>query len=95
MIEQKDGRICVSGAVTLENALALREQMAKYLGGSQCVIDFAGVTEIDSAAVGLMLDWLRLGRAAGTRVQFTGLGDAVSSLVDLYGVGDLLPASSA
>ena len=90
MIREADGRLYVSGPVTMDNALELLESGSQYLGGSQTVIDFSEVTEIPSSSVSLMLEWSRRARAAGGQVQFANLGEAITSLTDLYGVEDLI-----
>ena len=95
MIEEKDGRVFISGPITLENALTLRKEMDAYLSRSTCLVDLSKVTEIDSAAVSLMLDWQRRARSAGTGLRFANIGESISSLIDLYGVRELiLPANS-
>jgi len=90
MIEEKNGRVYISGPVNLENALDLRRQMNEFLRRSQCVVDLSEVTEVDSAAVSLLLDWQRHARASGTSVHFANLGESISSLIDLYGVEELI-----
>lgn len=90
MIREADGRLYISGPVTLHNALQLLEAGSQYLRGSDSVIDFSEVSEIDSSAVSLMLEWSRRGRAAGKQVRFANLGEAITSLTDLYGVEDLI-----
>ena len=95
MIRERDGRVYVGGPVTLENATVLLREMSKYIGREQRIIDFSEVTEIDSAAVSLMLELSRKARAAGGSVCFANLGDSITSLTDLYGVEDLIaPAGS-
>ena len=95
MIREADGRLYVSGPVTMENALELLESGSRYLGGSQTVIDFSEVSEIDSSSVSLMLEWSRRARAAGGQVRFANLGEAITSLTDLYGVKDLIPLDAS
>ncbi|UCH46762.1 MAG: STAS domain-containing protein [Betaproteobacteria bacterium] len=90
MIREADGRLYVSGPVTLKNAIALLEAGGQYLGRSQTVIDFSEVSEIDSASVSLMLEWSRQARVKGGEVRFANLGEAVKSLTNLYGVEDLI-----
>ena len=91
MIREKDGRLHIDGPVTLENAMTLRNQSEQYFDRPQLLFDFSEVREIDSAAVSLMLEWLRKGRATGCEVRFANLGESITSLTDLYGVEDLIP----
>ena len=90
MIRESDGRVYVTGPVTLENATLLLEAGGQFLGNSQAVIDFSEVSEIDSASVSLMLEWSRQARAKGGEVRFANLGEAIRSLTNLYGVKDLI-----
>lgn len=95
MIREEGGRLLVSGPVTLEYAMKLREESEQYFNGSHLLIDFSEVREIDSAAVSLMLEWSRKARATGSDVRFTNLGDSITSLTDLYGVEDLISVDAA
>jgi phospholipid transport system transporter-binding protein len=95
VIREKDGRLHIKGPVTLENAMTLRDQSEQYFDRPQLLFDFSEVSEIDSAAVSLMLEWLRKGRATGCEVRFANLGESITSLTDLYGVEDLLPVNAA
>ncbi len=90
MIRAQDGRLIISGPVTLENAMTLLEAAGPHLTGSETVIDFSEVSEIDSASVSLMLEWSRQARATGGEVRFANLGEAVRSLTTLYGVQELI-----
>jgi phospholipid transport system transporter-binding protein len=90
VIHEADGRLYVSGPVTMENAAALLEAGVRQLGRSPVVIDFSEVSEIDSASVSLMLEWSRQARIKGTEVRFANLGKAIKSLTNLYGVEHLI-----
>lgn len=90
MIRESNGRLYISGPVTLENAMQLLEAGDRHLGGSEKVIDFSEVSEIDSASVSLMLEWSRRARAKGIQLRFANLGESIRSLTDLYGVEDLI-----
>lgn len=95
MIREKDGRLYISGPITLENAMTLRAQSEPYFDRSQLLFDFSEVSEVDSAAVSLMLEWSRKARATGCEVRFANLGESITSLTDLYGVEDLIPVDAA
>jgi phospholipid transport system transporter-binding protein len=95
MIREKDGRLYISGPITLENVMTLREQSEQYFDRSKLLFDFSEVSEIDSAAVSLMLEWSRKAHATGCEVHFANLGESITSLTDLYGVEDLIPLEAA
>ncbi|MEO8037200.1 MAG: STAS domain-containing protein [Betaproteobacteria bacterium] len=91
MIRREDGRLVVEGAITLVNVTAL---LAEGLGmiDRDCVqIDLAEVTEADSSAVALLIEWARAARRAGRRIVYLNLDNSLRSLVSLYDVGELLP----
>lgn len=90
MIRESNDRLYVNGPVTLENVLQIVEAGTRYLDGAPKVFDFSEVSEIDSAAVSLMLEWSRRARANGAQVRFANLGESIRSLIDLYGVADLI-----
>ena len=54
------------------------------------LVDLSGVTEVDSAAVSLLLEWRRAAARANRRVDFFNLPNNLRSLADLYGVSRLL-----
>jgi phospholipid transport system transporter-binding protein len=53
-------------------------------------VDLRDVTELDSAAVSLLLEWRRAAAKANRRVEFVNLPDSLKSLAELYGVSHLL-----
>ena len=61
------------------------------IAGGQHVIDFSGLTAVDSAAVAVLLAWQRAARARSIVLSFINLPDMLQSLADLYGVAGLLP----
>lgn len=87
-----DGERCVlEGPVTLENVVAVLEEGARVLPATpRIVIDLARVTEVDSAAVSLLLEWRRTVERDGRTIAFENLPDNLTSLARLYGVTELL-----
>jgi phospholipid transport system transporter-binding protein len=92
VIERVDGRFCVRGAVTLASVQALLDQGKQTFAGSDLRIDLSGVTEADSSAIALMLDWSREAAARGARICFENLSENLRTLMSLYDVGEFLPA---
>ena len=86
--------LVLEGALTLATVSGLAAAVRDRLQGAR-VIDFRGVTEVDSAAVALALEWLRQAAESGSALRFTNLPAAMQNLAKLYGVSELLqPASS-
>jgi phospholipid transport system transporter-binding protein len=87
------GRCTVQGPLTMGNVTAVLEQSRALFKGPQIVVDLAGVTEVDSAALSLLLEWRRLAAAEKRAVEYRNLPANLRTLADLYGVSGLLPAS--
>ena len=62
----------------------------QVLDGKDWKIDLAQVEEADSAAVSLLLGWLRNAQRNEAKLTFTNVPDNLRSLADLYGVADAL-----
>jgi len=90
MISCADGRCVLQGPVTMANATQVLEESARVFSGDRIVVDLAGVTEVDSAAVSLLLEWRRRARAANRTVEFENVPVNLQSLAELYGVSELL-----
>lgn len=90
MIECNQGRCTLTGAVNLENALALREEGLRLFTESETTLDLSGVTEVDSAAVSLLFEWRRAALAANRSIRYVNLPENLKSLAQLYGVADLV-----
>lgn len=91
MIRREADRLVLEGAVTLDSVPALLAQGLALIDRDEVRIDLAGVTNVDSSAVAMLLEWIRAARRAGRRVVYLNLGNSLESLVALYGVTDLLP----
>ncbi|MGD9786867.1 MAG: lipid asymmetry maintenance protein MlaB [Sulfuricellaceae bacterium] len=86
----RDGnRFRLTGPVVKENAVSLLEQGGAIFDGGDVTVDFGGVTDVDSSAVSLMLEWLRRGNGR-LRLRYVNLPANLVSLADLYGVTDVL-----
>jgi len=59
------------------------------------VIDFSGITEVDSSAVALLLEWRRRAHAHGKALVFVNLPANLLALAELYGVTDLIQSCAA
>jgi phospholipid transport system transporter-binding protein len=90
---REDGRIVLSGPVTLANVAQLLEEGRKHLADGAGTVDLSQVTELDSSALALLLAWLRDAKAAGRTIAFAKLPESLQTIARLYGVEDLLPAA--
>lgn len=94
MIRREGNSLLLEGAVTLETVPGLIGAADELFRQGANVVDFRGVTEVDSAAVALALEWLRRARGAGTGLRLANLPAAMQNLAKLYGVFELLQAAA-
>ena len=59
------------------------------------VIDFVGVSGVDSSAVALLLEWRRQALRRSKTLVFTNLPANLVALAQLYGVADLIQPPAA
>ena len=90
MITCEGGRCAVVGPLTIANAAQLAEEGRRMFVAERVLIDLEGVTEVDSAAVSLLLEWRRVAASANRRIEYVHLPPNLRSLAALYGVADLL-----
>ena len=95
MITEEGGRLLLQGPVTIATVAALLEQARTLLAPGVAVLDFAGVTEVDSAAVALALECLREARRRKLALTLANLPEAMQHLAELYAVSELLQADAA
>ena len=90
MIACDGGRCTVQGPITLESVVALLAQGNGLFTEPQVTVDLAAVTEVDSSALSLLLEWRREAVGSGRAIRYLNLPANLKSLADLYGVTDLL-----
>ena len=78
--------------LTVENARSMLAAGLQAIEGGQHVIDFSGLTAVDSAAVAVLLAWQRAATRKAVGLSFINMPDMLQHLTDLYGVVGLLPA---
>lgn len=82
-------------SLTFNNAKAVLDAGVRAIAEGQTVIDFAGVTTVDSAAVASLLGWQRAAVARGVALTFTNLPENLRSLIFLYDIEGLLASNAA
>jgi phospholipid transport system transporter-binding protein len=90
MISCADGRCTVTGPVTMSNIGALVAEGGRVLAAADITVDLSGVTEVDSAAVSLLLEWRRQALRAKRKIRFVNIPANLKSLATVYGVTELL-----
>jgi len=79
------------GPLTMLSAAAVLEEGRRLASVAPLTVDLGAVTAADSAALALILDWLRAARAAGQRIVLRKLPAGLVSLAALYDIDTLLP----
>ena len=85
-----DGRAALAGPVTLANVNAVLDEGGRVLKAPAVTVDLAGVTEVDSTAVSLLLEWRRAALRERRAIAYVNYPDNLKSLIKLYGVSELL-----
>lgn len=91
MIEVADGTLHVSGPMVIASAAELRTAGEVAIAKGAAAVDLSQVSDADSAAVALLLAWLRTAQEHGRTLTIAHAPDSVRSLATLYGVAELLP----
>lgn len=93
MITVDGERAALAGPVTLASINAILDEGARMLKAPSLTVDLAGVTEVDSTAVSLMLEWRRAAQRERRVIAFINHPANLKSLIRLYGVSELLAVS--
>ena len=81
----------VSGRLAMDTVAALVGVSAQFKGETRVVIDLTQVEAVDSAAVSLLIGWVREAQRSKVNLCFAHVPENLLSLARLYGVVDLLP----
>ncbi|MDD3674430.1 NTP-binding protein [Thauera propionica] len=79
------------GPLTMLSAAALLAEGRRLAAEAPLTVDLGAVTAADSAALALILDWLRAARTSGQRIVLRNLPAGLVSLAALYDIDTLLP----
>ena len=90
MIACEGGRCRLSGPLTIRNAAAMLEEGNRLFAADGVALDLSEVTEVDSAAVSLRLEWRRGAERRNQRITFINLPENLKSLAKLYGVTEFV-----
>jgi phospholipid transport system transporter-binding protein len=86
--------LALDGALSFESLPQVLEKSREYCAREDLpdhlTIDFTAITEVDSSAVALLLEWRREAARRGKSLRFENLPANLLALADLYGVTDLI-----
>lgn len=92
LVDAGDGRFALAGELgydTVTRLLAAGEQA--FAPHPKVEVDMAGVTRCDSAAVALLLEWVRGARQRGATLAFRNLPPSLHAIATISDVEQLLP----
>lgn len=89
-VTQVDNNWQISGDVLINTANDLLKQSQTFPIGQNTKIDFARVTDVDTTAVSLILEWKRRAAKEGQTLDFVNLPENLTSLIQLYDVAELI-----
>jgi phospholipid transport system transporter-binding protein len=95
VIRREGDSLILEGPVTLDTVPGLVGTAEEHLRQGVRVVDFRSVTDVDSAAVALALEWLRRAAESGRGLRLANLPAAMQNLAKLYGVSELLQSASS
>jgi len=84
----------ISGNLTIETVAQLLERGLDFAEKKSLVVDLEQVLTVDSAAVSLLLVWVRQAQSNGSDLSFINIPENLLSLANLYGVAEMLPLQS-
>jgi phospholipid transport system transporter-binding protein len=91
--------LALTGELSFETIPQVLEESAIYAARTdlpdRLTIDFAGITNVDSSAVALLLDWRRMAVKRRKTLVFVNLPANLLALAELYGVAELIQPHQA
>lgn len=90
IVLREGGGLSVEGSITISNVVAMARYGIVLFDGDDMVIDLARVTEVDSSAVSMLLEWQREAGRRNCLLRFVNTPLNLRNLVQLYGLSDLM-----
>ena len=90
VIRHEGGELSVEGSITIDNVVSVVANGVALFDGEDVTIDLGRVTEADSAAVSLLLEWQREAARRHLQIRFFNMPQNLKSLMQLYGVSELI-----
>jgi phospholipid transport system transporter-binding protein len=91
VIQRKGKRIYVRGPVIFDNVAEMTRQGIALLDEDGLIVDLAEVIELDSSAISMLFEWLRVAHTRNQQLYYVNLPANLGSLMQLYGVTDFVP----
>jgi len=91
VIEVAGNCLKVTGAMVIDTAAALKKAGDAAIAAGAAKVDLSAVTDADSAAVAILLSWVRVAQDQRASLSIVNPPESIRSLATLYGVAELLP----
>jgi anti-anti-sigma factor len=85
----------VEGVIDFSSVVALQLEGTKWLkekAPAVCTVDLSGVSQCNSAATALLLDWLRMGKKLNKQIKIVQVPQRLRDLMKLAELEDVLAA---
>jgi phospholipid transport system transporter-binding protein len=93
-IIKNDGHWRINGDLVLADIETLLAEHLALEGSASLKVDMSAVSEVDSAAISLLFEWLRQAKQHKCELVYANLPSNLISLAKLYGVLDLIPLAA-
>lgn len=91
-IRLEGDRLLVEGPITYDNIVEVLRAGRGSIKAGDMLVDLAGVTQVDSSAVSMLLEWVRTAQAHDWKIRFVNLPANLTGLIKLYAVDSMIPA---
>jgi phospholipid transport system transporter-binding protein len=86
-----NGHFALTGPIVFTTAGELLQAGNRLFAGNADVhLDLSKVTRVDSAALALLIEWLRQAEHTGHTLQFSGMPEKLSAIARLTGTDQIL-----
>lgn len=89
-ITQQGNQWHVAGRLLMDTASAVLNQSATLSMADNMEVDFSAVTDLDTSALSLILEWQRRAAKSRCKVTFVNLPESLNSLAALYGITEFI-----
>lgn len=91
-MRRRDDAIEVAGPLTFDTVPRVHADTAGWFrsGAGEITVDLAGVSRADSAGLALLVEWLRLAKAAGRDLRLANVPEQLRSIVRVNNLSEAL-----
>ena len=93
-ITKEGNRWLVNGPMSMPHVESLLAESVALDTAKEVEIDLSSVSEVDTATISLLFEWLRMAHNHKCKVHYTNLPENLASLAKLYGVLELIPLAA-